>query len=110
MYRGKLKGSENKFLILALAQHICVLDAISEMLARVKARNPSTMLQAKQQALTLTAAFSVTFVELDWNPSTMLQAEGRAHRIGQAKQVKSFFLIALETSDIMWKLLQTRQH
>lgn len=130
-----MKGSEDKFLI--FAHHICVLDAISEMLARVGVRNiridgstrpdirksnvdsfqndPNIRcavlsMKACSSGLTLTAASTVIFAELDWNPSIMLQAEGRAHRIGQAQQVKSFFLIAPGTSDdIMWNKLQLKQ-
>lgn len=130
-----MKESEQKFLI--FAHHICVLDAISEMLARVGVRNiridgstkpeirqsnvnhfqndPSIRcavlsMKACSSGLTLTAASTVIFAELDWNPSIILQAEGRAHRIGQAQQVKSFFLIALGTSDdIMWNKLQLKQ-
>lgn len=130
-----MKESEDKFLI--FAHHICVLDAISEMLTRVEVRNiridgstrpdirksnvnsfqndPSIRcavlsMKACSTGLTLTAASTVIFAELDWNPSILLQAEGRAHRIGQAQQVKSYFLIALGTSDdIMWNILQVKQ-
>lgn len=130
-----MKGSEDKYLI--FGHHICVLDAISEMLARFQVRNvridgstrpdirknnvdsfqndPNIRCailsyKACSSGLTLTAASTVIFAELNWNPSIILQAEGRVHRIGQMQQVKSFFLIAPGTSDdIMWDDLQRKQ-
>lgn len=60
--------------------------------------------------ITLTAAKTVVFAELDWNPSTINQAEGRAHRIGQDGQVRVKFLLAPGTADdVIWRKLQDKQ-
>lgn len=43
--------------------------------------------------VTLTAAQTAIFLELDWLPSTIEQAEDRLHRIGQAGNVLAQFLV-----------------
>lgn len=61
-------------------------------------KNPDVKLfigsmKACGEGITLTAADTVIFCELDWVPSTLSQCEDRAHRIGQASSVNVYHLV-----------------
>lgn len=51
-------------------------------------------INAAGEAITLTRADTVIFVELDWVPAALLQAEDRIHRVGQRGNCQVIQLIA----------------
>lgn len=57
-------------------------------------RGLALSIRAASEALTLTRAAYVVFLDLDWVPSKNEQAEARAHRIGQARPVTVLRLVA----------------
>lgn len=67
-------------------------------------------LKAASEALTLTAAADVLFLDLDWVPSRHDQAEDRAYRIGQNKPVTAYYLLADVDADTeQWQLLEEKR-
>ncbi len=60
--------------------------------------------------ITLTAASTVVFAELDWTPGNMQQAEDRCHRIGQKDTVMVYHLIVDGSIDVkISKMLLDKQ-
>lgn len=65
---------------------------------------------AAGMGLTLTAASTVIFVELDWTPGNVTQAEDRCHRIGQKDSVNVYHLVVDGTLDAkLCKVLVKKQ-
>jgi SWI/SNF-related matrix-associated actin-dependent regulator of chromatin subfamily A-like protein 1 len=130
-----LKNSTEKCLI--FVHHLSLMSAISNCLADLKIRfmciegstksetrdsnveqfqnDPALRcavlsIKACSAGITLTAASTVIFAELDWTPANLIQAEARAHRIGQEREVTCIYLIAPGTADeVLWRMLQEKQ-
>ena len=67
-------------------------------------------IQAAGLGITLKAASTVVFAELDWTPAAMTQAEDRTHRIGQTESVLVQHLVYDGSLDArMAKLLLAKQ-
>lgn len=56
-------------------------------------------IQAAGTGITLTAAHTVVFAEVDWVPGNIIQAEDRCHRMGQTDTVRVFHLVLKDSMD-----------
>lgn len=66
--------------------------------------------RAAGTAITLTAASTAAFVELDWVPTVMIQAEDRIYRIGQTRPSWIWWLVAAGTiEDDLCEILERKQ-
>lgn len=67
-------------------------------------------LQAAGVGITLTAAATIIFAEMDWVPGTMRQAEDRCHRIGQHENVFAQYIVYAGSLDaIMCKVMRKKE-
>jgi len=66
---------------------------------------------ADKEAITLTAASTVLFIETGWTPGEQDQAEDRVNRFGQlAKRISAYYLIGRNTIDEhVWSLIEKKR-
>ena len=77
-------------------------DDRAEALAEFKAGRSRVFIASLRVAglgLNLQCANTVVFAEYDWSPAVHQQAEDRCHRIGQEREVTSYFAFAPATLD-----------
>jgi SNF2 family DNA or RNA helicase len=74
-------------------------QAVDEFQSSPEKRIIICSIQAANMGVTLTAASTMVFAELDWTPSVMSQAEDRIHRIGQENHVQIYRFIGKGTID-----------
>lgn len=118
-FAKELLEEENKLVI--FAYHREIIDAIAEQLdssvklyggMRDKEKNASVenfqngdarvfvgQITAAGTGLTLTAAHTMLFAEIDWVPGNIVQCEDRCHRFGQTEPVRILHLTAAGSID-----------
>ncbi len=66
---------------------------------------------ADKEAITLTAASAVLFIEMGWTPGEHDQAEDRINRIGQtANSITAYYLLAKDSIDeYVWELIEKKR-
>jgi SNF2 family DNA or RNA helicase len=74
-------------------------QAVDEFQSNPEKRLIICSIRAANMGITLTAASTLIFAELDWTPSVMSQAEDRVHRIGQENHVQIYRFIGKGTID-----------
>lgn len=91
----------------AAAVKLCggMTDAVKDAAVRAFQTSPAVRIFVGQivaagTGLTLTAAHTVVFAELDWVPGNITQAEDRCHRIGQTEPVRVIHLVARGSVDL----------
>jgi SWI/SNF-related matrix-associated actin-dependent regulator 1 of chromatin subfamily A len=77
-----------------------VRGRITDDFQQGKTRVFAGTIRACGEALTLTAASTVVFLDRDWNPSKNRQAEDRAHRLTQKNAVHVIDVMARNTIDL----------
>lgn len=86
----KLSGADNPQSRQTAVDYFQNDDSIKVFVANIKAGGVG---------LTLTAASTVLFADMEWTPALHSQAEDRAHRIGQHKLVNVHYYVAKDTVD-----------
>jgi SWI/SNF-related matrix-associated actin-dependent regulator 1 of chromatin subfamily A len=85
-------------------------DLVDEFQNDKRVRMMVGNLKAAGVGLNMTKADTVATIEFGWTPDLHIQAEDRAHRIGQTRQVDSYFLIAADTIEqSLCELIQNKQ-
>ena len=96
---------------LAARRHVVVPARAEQVLEtrRAPLRRVQVLLLAGGVGLTLTAAASVFLFDLPYNPAAQDQAVDRVHRLGQARAVHVYEILAAATVEANVQRLQARK-